>query len=103
MNHFIRNLMSQLSEFNPLARLRHKLNAIEITDREMAQWICDHIPARCPFERRIYWFGHSFSIPPLCKLNPCYGELVALRLRAVTYLMNEIEAVEVYNESFLRS
>ncbi|WAL60880.1 Mo-dependent nitrogenase C-terminal domain-containing protein [Thermocoleostomius sinensis] len=103
MKNFVRNLIFQFSEINPLTRLRHKLDAIEITDRATAEWICNHIPARCPFERRIYWFSNSFSIPPLCKLNPFYRELVALRLRATTYLMNEIDEVGEYSESFLRS
>jgi hypothetical protein len=88
MSFVISNLISRCSSFNPIFRLRCKLNAIEITDVSMAQWICSHIPARCPFERRIHVFNYSFYIPPLCKLNPFYGEFVELRLRAMTYLMN---------------
>ena len=48
------------------------------------------IPAQCPFERDVKVFGHTlFHIPPLCKLNPLYEEVVALRFRAMCYLADE--------------
>jgi hypothetical protein len=95
MNHLMSNLVSKVFWFNPINGLRRRLNSIEITDMATAQWICNHIPARCPFERRINCLGYALYIPPLCKLNPFYGELVELRLRAVAYLMNEIETVDL--------
>jgi hypothetical protein len=48
------------------------------------------IPAQCPFERDICVLGRCFlHIPPLCKLNPLYEQLVALRFRALCYLADE--------------
>ncbi len=48
------------------------------------------IPAQCPFERQIQIFGTTVAhIPPLCKLNPLYNELVYLRFRAISYLAND--------------
>jgi hypothetical protein len=37
-----------------------------------------------------------FSIPPLCKLNPLYNELVALRFRALNFLVETGEDISVY-------
>lgn len=35
-------------------------------------------------------FGHQVAyIPPLCKLNPLYDELVELRFKALCYLADE--------------
>jgi hypothetical protein len=30
--------------------------------------------------------GHTYHIPPLCKLNPLYNEVVYLRFRALSFL-----------------
>jgi hypothetical protein len=47
------------------------------------------IPAQCPFERDIKIFGRTVAhIPPLCKLNPLYDQLVGLRFRALCYLVD---------------
>jgi hypothetical protein len=52
--------------------------------------ICQVIPSNCPFERTITLSGRTIlRIPPLCKLNPLYEELVALRFRALCYLADE--------------
>ncbi|MDJ0773428.1 MAG: Mo-dependent nitrogenase C-terminal domain-containing protein [Mastigocoleus sp. MO_167.B18] len=70
--------------------LRQWLNNIQICDRKFAHRICGLIPAQCPFEREIKLFGKTlFYIPPLCKLNPLYEELVSLRFRALCYLADE--------------
>jgi hypothetical protein len=66
--------------------LRQWLNQIEVSDRQFATWLCHLIPASCPFARTIRAFGRSYHIPPLCKLNPLYEELVSLRFRALIYL-----------------
>jgi hypothetical protein len=48
------------------------------------------IPAQCPFERDVKLFGHKIvHIPPLCKLNPIYEQLVGLRFRALSYLADD--------------
>lgn len=31
-------------------------------------------------------WGRTYHIPPLCKLNPLYNEVMALRFRALSYL-----------------
>lgn len=76
------------SSGNPfLERARTWLNAIEIRDRRVAHWICRLIPTSCPFERSIRVKGHTvLYIPPLCKFNPCYEEVMGLRFRALCFL-----------------
>ncbi len=52
------------------------------------------IPAQCPFERDVVLFGRKIvHIPPMCKLNPLYEQLVNLRFRALTYLAERGEEV----------
>ncbi|MDG2615346.1 Mo-dependent nitrogenase C-terminal domain-containing protein [Thermoleptolyngbya sichuanensis XZ-Cy5] len=74
----------------PLQPLRQWLNNIEISSEAQARRICQAIPARCPFEREVRVLGKTIlRIPPLCKLNPVYEEVVALRFRALCYLADE--------------
>ena len=73
--------------FAPLQPIRQWLTNIQLSDRQRARVLCSVIPAQCPFERTVQLFGRTlFAIPPLCKLNPFYDELVALRFRALCYL-----------------
>ena len=73
-----------------LQPLRNHLEHKEISDRIFAHRLCRLIPAQCPFERKIQFFGHVLiSIPPLCKLNPLYDDLMTLRFRALSYLAEE--------------
>jgi Mo-dependent nitrogenase C-terminus len=70
--------------------LRQKVDAIQVRDRELAHRLCKIIPAQCPFERDFKLFGKTlFHIPPMCKLNPLYDEVVGLRFRALCYLADE--------------
>lgn len=63
------------------------LEGIEVRDPKQAQFLCRLIPARCPLERTIQLFGQTLlCIPPLCKLNPFYDQLMALRFRALSFL-----------------
>ena len=55
---------------------------------QLAQLVCLLIPNSCPFARTLKLFGYSLSIPPLCKLNPFYQELMNLRWQALTFLVN---------------
>ncbi|MBD0266216.1 MAG: nitrogenase, partial [Tolypothrix sp. Co-bin9] len=56
---------------------------------KIAHLLCKLIPAQCPFERDIVVFGHKrIHIPPMCKLNPLYDELVGLRFKALCYLVD---------------
>jgi hypothetical protein len=73
-----------------LRPLRNWLDNIEVSDRVLAHRICQLIPTQCPFERKVQLFGRTiFYIPPLCKLNPLYNEVVALRFRAICYLADK--------------
>jgi hypothetical protein len=73
-----------------LKPLRQWLDQIEIRNPEMAHSIARLIPAQCPFERDIIIAGHKIGhIPPLCKLNPFYEQLVSLRFRALCFLADE--------------
>ncbi|MDJ0555981.1 MAG: Mo-dependent nitrogenase C-terminal domain-containing protein [Microcoleaceae cyanobacterium MO_207.B10] len=76
-----------LPKFQPLNYLKKWLDSIEIDNAKLAKFLCQLIPTQCPFERDISFFGHLlFHIPPLCKLNPVYDELIGLRFRAMCYL-----------------
>lgn len=73
-----------------LQPLRSRLDQIEIHDRQIAHWLCTMIPAHCPFERDLKVWGRIwFHIPPLCKLNPLYEEVVGLRFRALSFLADQ--------------
>ena len=73
---------------NLLKPVKQWLDSIEIHNEKQANLICQLIPAQCPFEREIKVFGRTIlRIPPLCKLNPIYDELVGLRFRALCYLV----------------
>lgn len=76
-----------LPKFTPLAPLRQWLENIEVKNPNLAHFLCQLIPAQCPFERDIVFFGQTlFHIPPMCKLNPVYDELIGIRFRALCYL-----------------
>ena len=78
------------TRFDILRPMRQWLNRIEVRDPKLAHRLCKIIPAQCPFERNVEFLGHTlFHIPPLCKLNPLYEEVVGLRFRALCYLADE--------------
>lgn len=80
-----------------LAPIRRRLNHIEFHQVEFAHLICRLIPPSCPFARDIRFFGYLlFQIPPLCKLNPLYEELMTLRFRALNYLAEANEDISIY-------
>jgi hypothetical protein len=73
-----------------LRPVRNWLDRIEVKEAGFAHFLCKQIPSQCPFERRIQFKGRTLLyIPPLCKLNPVYDEVVALRFRALCYLADE--------------
>lgn len=75
---------------DPLQPLRLWMDSIKINDSEFAHSVCKVIPARCPFEREVKLFNRKlFHIPPLCKLNPLYDQLVGLRFRSLCFLADE--------------
>ncbi len=66
------------------------LDDMDVKDARLARFICKVIPPQCPFERDINLFGRTIAhIPPLCKLNPLYEQLVGLRFRSLTYLADD--------------
>lgn len=70
-----------------LTPLRCWLETLPIQTSRQAHLICRLIPGQCPFERDLTFLGRTLlHIPPLCKLNPFYTELLTLRFRALTYL-----------------
>lgn len=88
-----RSQVGEVMSQHPFALLnpvRQWLDQMEIRNREVAQFIYKAIPAQCPFERDIKILGRTvFHIPPMCKLNPLYDQLVGLRFRAMCYLVDE--------------
>ncbi len=75
---------SQIDLFKPI---RNWLDRVAVDDIKFAHFLCKSIPSQCPFERDVKLLGRTIlHIPPLCKLNPVYDEVVALRFRALCYL-----------------
>ncbi len=73
-----------------LQPVRSWLDDLEIHDPKVAHFLCKLIPAQCPFERDIKLFKRKIvHVPPLCKINPLYDQLVGLRFRALSYLADE--------------
>lgn len=79
------------------APFRKWLNQIQFHHIKLAHFTCQLIPPSCPFERDVRFFGVLlFHIPPLCKLNPLYEELINLRFRALSYLAELNEDISAY-------
>ncbi|WP_017715163.1 Mo-dependent nitrogenase C-terminal domain-containing protein [Kamptonema formosum] len=77
-------------QIDPLRPVRQQLDRIEIRNPNVAKFIYKAIPDQCPFARDIKLFGRKIAqIPPLCKLNPLYDQLVGLRFRALCYLVDQ--------------
>lgn len=72
-----------------LRPIRQWLDSIEVKDAKFAHLVCKLVPAQCPFERDVKIFGRTlFHIPPMCKLNPFYEQVVGLRFKALCYLVD---------------
>lgn len=72
-----------------LQPLHRWLSSREVHRPRSARWLCKLIPAQCPFERDIQIGAWHWHIPPLCKLNPFYEDLMLLRFRALSFLADE--------------
>ncbi|MGF1932858.1 MAG: Mo-dependent nitrogenase C-terminal domain-containing protein [Nostoc sp. ChiQUE02] len=91
-DHKVTQLNPSVSKFywNILQPLRQRVENIQVRDRQLAHRLCKLIPSQCPFERDVKLFGKTlFHIPPMCKLNPLYEEVVGLRFRALCYLADD--------------
>ncbi|NJK27333.1 MAG: Mo-dependent nitrogenase [Coleofasciculaceae cyanobacterium SM2_3_26] len=82
-----------------IAPLRQVLDNWDVRNPELAMFLYRAIPAQCPFARDIYFLGRCIlRIPPLCKLNPFYEQLMGLRFRAMCYLADDLGMdLEVYS------
>lgn len=81
---------TQKVPLDPLHPLRQWLDNFQIKNPRLARFLYKAIPGDCPFERDIVFFGRKLAhIPPLCKLNPLYEQLVGLRFRSMCYLVDE--------------
>ncbi len=75
---------------DPFRPIRDRIENLKIDTPALAHRICKLIPAQCPFARTVQIFGRTIlTIPPLCKINPVYEELMVLRFRALSYLADE--------------
>jgi tellurite resistance protein len=75
---------------DPLLPVRSWLDGMQIADPKVARFLCRMIPSQCPFERDLVLFGKKIvHIPPMCKINPLYEQLVGLRFRALSYLADD--------------
>ncbi|MEB3156555.1 MAG: Mo-dependent nitrogenase C-terminal domain-containing protein [Cyanobacteriota bacterium] len=76
-----------------LEGLKAWLEELDPVDPAVARFLVRLIPAQCPFERDVRLFGHKLvHIPPMCKINPLYEQLVGLRLRCLTTLEERRES-----------
>lgn len=83
--------------FKWFSAIQHWFAAHQIDNPQFAHFVCRTIPAQCPFERDVVVLGRTlFHIPPLCKLNPFYEQLVELRFVALTFLAERGEDVTPY-------
>ncbi|MEH1834515.1 MAG: Mo-dependent nitrogenase C-terminal domain-containing protein [Nostoc sp.] len=77
-------------QIKALHPLRDWLDRLDIQDPRVARFLCKMIPSQCPFERDVILFGRKIvHIPPMCKINPLYEQLVGLRFRALSYLADK--------------
>jgi tellurite resistance protein len=75
-----------------LTPVRDWLDRLDVKDPRLARFLCQMIPAQCPFERDVTLFGQKVvHIPPMCKINPLYEQLVGLRFRALSYLADDCQ------------
>ncbi len=89
---------SKATHVDTLSPLRDWLDGLDIQDPRLARFLCKMIPSQCPFARDVTLFKRKIvHIPPLCKINPLYEQMVGLRFRALSYLADDCgEDVSAY-------
>jgi tellurite resistance protein len=86
------SVLPSVSPDRLLSPVQDWLDRLEVKDPRLARFLCQMIPSQCPFERDVTLFGRKVvHIPPLCKLNPLYEQLVGLRFRALSYLADDCQ------------
>jgi hypothetical protein len=79
--------LSKIQSWDLLLPLRQWIDRFEVKNASLAHRLCHVIPAQCPFARTLHFRDRVLlTIPPLCKVNPLYEELMSLRFRALCYL-----------------
>lgn len=79
-----------VTDIEPLKPARDWLDQLTVDDPRLARFVCKLVPSQCPFERDVTLFGRKVvHIPPMCKINPLYEQLVGLRFRALNYLADD--------------
>lgn len=83
---------TEAHHLEPLKPVQEWLDNLDVQDPRLAKFLCKMIPPQCPFERDVKLFGQKVvHIPPMCKLNPLYEQLVGLRFRALSYLADDCQ------------
>ena len=84
MDHSLPNPKKSLDVLKPL---RAWIEGIPVENETTAHRI---VPADCPFERDVKIIMRTVAhIPPMCKINPLYDQLMMLRFKAMCYLVDE--------------
>ncbi len=79
-----------VADIDPLKPAREWLDQLSVDDPRLARFVCKLVPSQCPFERDVTLFRRKVvHIPPMCKINPLYDQLVGLRFRALSYLADD--------------
>lgn len=90
------SLISIIFRVNLLQLGQRYLESVEIHNSKLARLLFYIIPNRCPFEREIKLFDRTIlRIPPLCKLNPFYEQIISLRFKCLCYLVDEYGEVGI--------
>lgn len=91
------NMVGKGLLISPFNYIKNKLDSWEIKEKEVAKKIVNLIPSQCPFAKEIYLYDRKIiTIPPLCKLNPFYENLMILRFRALCFLTEMGEDITPY-------
>jgi hypothetical protein len=75
-----------------LNTIKQAIERIEIGNQKQANLLYNLIPSACPFARTLKLGTFELVIPPLCKINPFYDNLMMLRFKAQCYLA-EVERI----------
>lgn len=87
---YLPTISKAVSEIDPLKPARDWLDQLSVDDPRLARFVCKLVPSQCPFERDVTLFKNKVvHIPPMCKINPLYDQLVGLRFRALSYLADD--------------